>query len=83
MYAYNITTTLPYDDAIDKLETALKKQGFGIVTKMDVQEKFKDKLGIDYGRYVILGACSPKDAHRALETEKDIGVLLPCNLAVY
>jgi uncharacterized protein (DUF302 family) len=61
----------------------LKKEGFGILTEIDVQAKFKEKLGIDFKKYVILGACNPPNAHKAILTEEDIGLMLPCNVIVY
>lgn len=74
---------LPFDKAIAKIEERLKAEGFGILTKIDVKDKFKEKLDIEFPRYLILGACNPKMAHRAISIEWDIGLLLPCNVIVY
>jgi uncharacterized protein (DUF302 family) len=82
-YGFSKKTGLPFEDAVSTVNDALKKEGFGILTKIDVQEKFKEKLGIDFKRYVILGACNPKNAHKAILAEEDIGLMLPCNVIVY
>jgi uncharacterized protein (DUF302 family) len=68
---------------VEKTTEALATQGFGIITTIDIREAMKQKLGIDYENYTILGACNPTFAHQALETEKEIGLLLPCNVIVY
>lgn len=72
-----------YDDALAKVPEALKGEGFGILTEIDVSQTLKNKLGVDFRRYKILGACNPTFAHRALAVSLDIGVLLPCNVVVY
>lgn len=72
-----------YDDALARLPDALKKEGFGIVTQVDIQETFKAKLGVDFRRYRIFGACNPALAHRALQGDLQVGVLLPCNVVLY
>ena len=74
---------IPFDEAITKVTESLKKEGFGILTKIDVKEKFKEKLGIDFKKYVILGACNPVNAHKAILAEENIGLMLPCNVVVY
>lgn len=82
-YALRVLTTLSYDDAIARMREALKTQGFGVLTEIDVKRTLKEKKDIDFRRYVILGACNPSFAARALATELDIGLMLPCNVVVY
>lgn len=74
---------LPFDKVLTKVEEQLKNEGFGILTKIDVKEKLKEKLDIEFSSYVILGACNPKMAHQAISVEWHIGLLLPCNVIVY
>lgn len=83
---YGYTRTLPgvgYADAVQKVTEALKKEGFGVLTSIDVKQTLKEKIGADFRRYVILGACNPQLAHRALGTELGVGLLLPCNVTVF
>ena len=71
-----------YDETLQKVEEELKKEGFGVLTEIDVQATLKKKLDVDFKKYKILGACNPKLAHRALTSEDKVGVLLPCNVIV-
>ena len=82
-YTFNKTLKgISYEDAIVKVTDELKKEGFGIITEIDVKETFKKKLDLDFRKYKILGACNPGFAHKAIETESRIGAFLPCNVIV-
>ena len=76
-------TKLHFEEAITQLEAALKKEGFGVLCQIDIQGKLKEKLGIDFPKYVILGACNPPLAQQALQKDMNLGLLLPCNAVVY
>ena len=82
-YAYRIELDVPYEEAIERTTAALKEQGFGVLTEIDVKETLKKKLDVDFRKYVILGACNPPLAERALAAELEVGILLPCNVIVY
>ena len=82
-FGFSRTVELPFDRAIERVTEELLKEGFGVLTKIDVQETLKKKLGADYPRYVILGACNPTFAYQALAVDEQIGLLLPCNVIVY
>jgi uncharacterized protein (DUF302 family) len=82
-YGFSREVPLPYEKALERVTEELKKEGFGVLTTIDVRETLKNKLGVDFGKYVILGACNPPLAHQALQAEEQIGLLLPCNVIVY
>ena len=82
-YAIRRTVPLAYDEAVEQTKRALQEQGFGVLSEIDMRQKLKEKLDVDFKRYVILGACNPPLAHRALQAEPEIGLLLPCNVIVY
>ncbi len=83
MYNYKKPVPLGYADAVAKVKEELKKEGFGVLTEIDVKQTLKTKLNVDFEDYIILGACNPPLAYQALTAERDIGVLLPCNIIVY
>ena len=82
-FGLRVTVPLDYSQAIERTKTALKDEGFGVLTAIDVKETLKQKLDVEFRKYTILGACNPSLAHRALQAEIDIGLLLPCNVVVY
>jgi uncharacterized protein (DUF302 family) len=81
-YGTAVTLDLPYDEAVVRVKDAFKKQGFGTLTEIDVQSTLKEKLDEDVEPYVILGVCNPQLAHRALDVDRSIGLLLPCTVVV-
>lgn len=82
-YGIRKEVELPYDKAVAAVREKLKEHGFGVLSEIDMKEKLKEKLDVDYKRYVILGACNPPLAYKALQAEPEIGLLLPCNVIVY
>ena len=82
-YGFSKTVDLSFEDTINKVTEELKKEGFGILTTIDVKETLKNKIDVDFKKYTILGACNPPLAHKALQAEEEIGLLLPCNVIVY
>lgn len=82
-YGISKHVSLSYDEAIAKVTDELKKEGFGVLTTIDVKETLKKKIDVDVPRYIILGACNPPFAHKAIQAEQEIGLLLPCNVIVY
>ena len=81
-YYFSKIVDYNFDDAIDKVTEELKKEGFGVLTEIDVKATFKKKLDIDFRKYRILGACNPNFAHQAISAESKIGTMLPCNVIV-
>ena len=82
-YAFSKTIDVPYEAAVEKVTAALKEEGFGVLTTIDVKETLKKKLNVDFRKYVILGACNPSFAYKTLQAEMEIGLFLPCNVIVY
>jgi uncharacterized protein (DUF302 family) len=82
MYGHQIEIAGPFGQAVERVQTALKAEGFGVLSDIDVQKTLKEKLGIDMPGYRILGACNPPLAHEALQADPEIGLLLPCNVTV-
>lgn len=82
-YTYRKQLQLSHEEAVVKVTAALKEEGFGVLTEIDVRQTLKTKLDVEFPRYVILGACNPPLAHKALLAEHEIGALLPCNVVVY
>jgi len=82
-YGFSRIIDVPYEEAVEKVRAALKEQGFGVLSEIDIKEKLKEKLDVDFRKYVILGACNPPLAYKTLQEEINIGLLLPCNVIVY
>ena len=82
-YTLSTATELRFGEAVERVRTELKEEGFGVLCEIDVQATLREKLGVDREPYVILGACNPSLAHRALAAEAELGALLPCNVVVY
>ncbi len=82
-YGYKKQIPLPFLETVEKAKVELAKEGFGILSEIDVKATLKKKLDVDYDNYVILGACNPPFAYKALQTEKEIGLFMPCNVIVY
>jgi uncharacterized protein (DUF302 family) len=82
-YGYSRTLDIPYQQAVERTRDALKTEGFGVLSEINIKEKLKEKLGVEFRNYIILGACNPPLAYQTLQEEIDIGLLLPCNVVVY
>jgi uncharacterized protein (DUF302 family) len=82
-YGFSKTLDVPYEQAVERARAALKAEGFGVLCEIDIKDKLKEKLGVDFRNYVILGACNPPLAYKTLQQEINIGLLLPCNVIVY
>ena len=82
-YGFSKNLEMPYEQAVEKVSEELKKEGFGVLTSIDVKETLKKKIDVDFKKYIILGACNPPLAHKALQSEEQLGLLLPCNVIVY
>ncbi len=82
-YGYVKEVDRPFEEVLQQLPKILEKEGFGVVSTIDIGQKLRDKLGVDFRKYVILGACKPPSAYKALSVEENIGLMLPCNVIVY
>ena len=82
-YGFTKELDIPYEKVIEQVREALKKEGFGVLTEIDIKEKMKEKLNLDMRKYIILGACNPPSAYKAILAEENIGLMLPCNVIVY
>lgn len=82
-YAFKTKVKLDYEEAISKVTEELKAEGFGVLTEINVKETLKQKIGVDFRKYIILGACNPQLAHKVMQAEVDLGIMLPCNVIVY
>jgi uncharacterized protein (DUF302 family) len=81
-YYFNKTVAVPFEEAVERVKAELKKDGFGVLTEIDVRKTLNEKLGVDFRPYRILGACNPSFAYKALQAEDKIGTMLPCNVIV-
>lgn len=81
-YVFSKTLSLPFDEAVARTRESLGVEGFGVITEIDIQKTLKAKIGVDFRRYLILGACNPTLAHEALKLEPNVGAMLPCNVVV-
>ena len=82
-YGFTKELDIPYETVTELVREALKKEGFGILTEIDVRDKMKEKVGVDMNKYIILGACNPPNAYKPILAEENIGLMLPCNVIVY
>jgi uncharacterized protein (DUF302 family) len=82
-YGFSKILDMPFEKAVERVTAELKKEGFGVLTSIDVKETLKQKINVDFKKYTILGACNPPIAHKALQEEEELGLLLPCNVIVY
>lgn len=82
-YSLKKKVDLDYEAALEKVKVELKKEGFGVLSEIDMKQTFKEKIGKDFNKYIILGACNPEFAYKGLGMEEDLGLLLPCNVIVY
>jgi len=83
MYSYRRQVNLAYEAAVQKVKEELKAEGFGVLTEIDVRDTLKKKLNVDFDKYIILGACNPPLAYQAFQAEREIGLVMPCNVIVY
>ena len=83
MYGYKKEVKLSYAEAVARIREELKKEGFGVLTEIDVKDTLKKKLDVDFDQYTILGACNPPFAYKALQVMKDVGLMMPCNVVIY
>jgi uncharacterized protein (DUF302 family) len=82
-YGFTKELGMPFEKVKEMVTEELKKEGFGILTEIDVREKFREKLGIDFKKYIILGACNPPNAYKSILAEDNIGLMLPCNVIIF